>query len=120
MVNRELGIQPDGKIVDDYKKVLQVDEEYNAYTINKDCEIVKCKGLISNNGAWNYHNNYDTSEDELYVKFMGSNHKKEQWWTLSEKEALEKQKEVIAFEKEKLNKKVAKLENREGVVLGGW
>ena len=58
---------PFGKIVKNYLKVLKENTEYPAWTINDKLEVVKCIGMIANDGSWNYHNNYDDSEDVLYV-----------------------------------------------------
>lgn len=56
-------------------------DAYSIYPITY--KIVKGKGKISNNGLWNYHNNYDMSSDEMY--FDG----KTRWFTLNEDRAKE-------------------------------
>jgi hypothetical protein len=82
-----------GNIVNDYLKVLKEGTQYNAWTINEKLEVVECKGLIENNGSWNYHNNYDDSENELYV--IINNQKIKQWFSLNKEDVLKIQKENI-------------------------
>lgn len=86
--------RPCGEIVEKYKTIFNVDEEYTAYSINDKLEVVKGKGVIQNNDRYNYHKNEDISEDELYFKFTSTTITN-RWWTPSKKEAIEKQKELI-------------------------
>lgn len=97
-----------GQIVDDYLKVLKVNEEYSAWTINDELEVVSCKGIIENNGSWNYHNNYDDSENELYAAFDGL--KVKQWFTLNKDEAIKIQQENIKKWKLTLNKELNRID----------
>lgn len=79
--------------VKDYLKVLIENKEYPAYTINDDLEIIECKGVISNNGSWNYHNNYDDSENELYVIIDGRRINK--WFSINREDVEKVQAENI-------------------------
>jgi hypothetical protein len=83
-----------GQIVEDYLKVLKANTEYPVFTLDDDLEIIECKGLIANNGSWNYHNNYDDSENVLYVFLYGPT-KINKWFTLNKDEAIRLQKHHI-------------------------
>lgn len=50
-------------------------------------EIVEGEGWIANNDSYNYHNNYDDSEDCMWFN------NKQQWFTLNYERVLEIQKE---------------------------
>ncbi len=93
-----------GDIVDNYLKVLEENKEYDAWTINEAFEIIECKGSIRNNESWNHHNNYDNSENELYV---GS---KTKWFTLNKSEAIKIQSENIQAWKAMLDNELLRLE----------
>lgn len=92
--------RPCGEIVKDYLKVLKEGKEYSAYTLNDDLEVVECKGIILNNGSWNYHNNYDDSENELYVMMYGLRINK--WFSLNKEDVEKAQTENIIQWKLKL------------------
>lgn len=83
-----------GKIVEDYLKLLAKNTDYDVYTLNDELEIIKCKGKIKNNDAWDYHNNYDDSEDELFVMINSSGYNK-RWFSLNREEVEKVQKENI-------------------------
>jgi len=82
-----------GEIVKDYKKILQTKVWYKAWTINDSLEIVECEGSIQNNNSWNYHVNYDNSEDELYIKV--GNRMTNKWFSFDKNEIIAIQKENI-------------------------
>lgn len=98
-----------GKIVEDYLKVLELNNEYAAFTVDDDLNIVNCKGSISSDGSWNYHNNYDDSENVMFVKFE-NNYKIQRWFTLNKSEAIKIQQENIIKWKEILNAELKRLE----------
>lgn len=86
------------KTVEKYLGHLKEKEKYNAYSISDDYELIFGKGYIDSNNSWNYHNNYDDSENTLWFEWTNKHKtllKQEKWWTLSESEA-----------KEELNKRV--------------
>ncbi len=98
-----------GQIVEDYLKVLKVDVEYPAFSLNNKLEIIECKGVISNNGSWNYHNNYNDSQNELYIiiektKFC-------QWFSLNKEDVVKVQKENIEKWKAILSNELSRLES---------
>ena len=97
--------QTSGDIVNDYLKVLEENKEYDAWTINERLEVIECKGSIKNNESWNYHNNYDSSENELYV----GTHTK--WFSLNKGEVINIQKENISRWKLELEQELLRLEN---------
>ncbi len=86
--------------VNDYLKVLKEEKEYPAYTINDYLEIIECKGVISNNGSWNYHNNYDDSKNELYV--IIDDRKINKWFSINREDVEKVQAENIIQWKLKL------------------
>jgi len=101
---------PYGKIVEDYLKVLEVDTEYKAYTVNDNLEVVECIGIIKNNGMYDYHKNDDISQNEMYVIGDGiMNFGK--WFTLNKNEAVKIQKENIKMWKDVLNNELNRIEN---------
>lgn len=53
-----------------------------AYSLDKDFNIVEGEGWIASNESYNYHNNYDTSEDTLWFETEKS-YKAQKWWTPS-------------------------------------
>lgn len=83
-----------GKIVNDYLKVLREGHQYSAWTLNDKMEVVECKGLVENNCSWNYHNNYDDSENELYV--IIENEKIKQWFSLNKEDVVNIQQENVS------------------------
>ena len=100
---------PFGDTVKQYRQVLNVDVKYPAFTINDKLEIIECIGIISNNGSWNYHNNYDDSEEELFV--IINDQKIRKWFTLSKEYALQIQNDNIRAWKNSLKKELLRLEN---------
>ncbi len=100
--------KPDGKIVKNYLKVLKENTEYPAWTINDKLEVVKCIGMIANDGSWNYHNNYDDSEDVLYV--IENKTRTKQWFSLNKDEVIEVQKENILKWKLILEQELSRLQ----------
>ncbi len=76
-----------GKIVEDYLKTLMQDVEYSAWTINDKLEVVECKGIIANNGSYNYHYNYDNSQNELYI--VENKLYIRQWFSLNKQEVID-------------------------------
>jgi len=60
-----------GEIVEQYLKVLQRDTKYDAFTISNEFEVIECKGIICNNGRYNWRYNDDISFDEMYVYTNG-------------------------------------------------
>ncbi len=83
------------KLVDKYLKLLSRETEYQAYSIDDDYNVIEGKGSIGSNGSYNYHNNYDDSEDTLiftYKNKYGHENTAQKWWTLNREEA-----EKIAF-----------------------
>jgi hypothetical protein len=97
-----------GEIVKDYLKVLKEKTEYDAWTLNDQLEIVKCKGLIENNGSWNYHNNYDDSENEMYV--IIDKQKTNKWFSLNKEDVIKVQQENILKWKNMLQEELSRLE----------
>lgn len=96
----------------EYLKIFKENEEYDAFSLDDNFNIIKGKGIIKNNNSYNYHNNYDDSENELY--FTYTKHykvEKKQQWTISEKEI----KEICKREKDRviqiLKNKIAELNN---------
>ena len=73
------------ELVDSYKKVLEVGKEYNVYTLDDDINIIECKGFIKSDGSWNYHNNYDDSQDTLFI-LNRFNNQERKWFTLNHSE----------------------------------
>jgi len=60
-----------------------------AYTLNDDFEIVEGMGKIASDDSYNYHNNYDDSEDVMYFNT------EQKYWTPSLEKIKEIQKENI-------------------------
>ncbi len=97
-----------GKIVEEYLKLLKENSEYDAWTLNDKLEVVACKGLIENNGSWNYHNNYDNSENELYV--IIDKQKMDKWFSLNKEDVIKVQKDNIEKWKNQLQKELLRLD----------
>jgi hypothetical protein len=96
-----------GEIVESYLKFLKLNVDYKAFTLNEKLEIIECKGIICSNKSWNYHNNYDNSENELFVKIGGQ--KIAQWFALSKDVALKIQDENIKKWKNHLMNEISRL-----------
>ena len=97
-----------GQIVTDYLKVLKEKTEYDAWTLNDKLEVVQCKGFIENNGSWNYHNNYDDSENEMYV--IINKQKINKWFSLNKEDVIKVQQENILKWKNMLQEELSRLE----------
>lgn len=73
--------------IEELKKLIGV-SKVKAYSINlKDNSIVEGDGWVASNESYNYHNNYDDSEDCMWFN------KEQQWFTLNYEKVLEVQKE---------------------------
>lgn len=73
-----------------YLDTLPKDVEYLAYSLNNNLEIVECRGIVNYEERWNYHNNYDDGDYELFV--IVNNIKRKGWFSL-------KREDVVAFQK---------------------
>lgn len=98
-----------GQIVKDYLLKLEEKTEYEGYTLTENLEIVKCNVKISNNGNYNYHNNYDDSELELYCK-LKFNYEKH-WFSLNKSEVIKLQKEKIKEWRHKLQEEIERIDD---------
>ena len=94
-----------GNIVEERLKVLEIETNYEGFTLDENLNIIKTKCSIENNGRWNYHNNYDNSENVLKVGNI------EKWWTLSEKEIKKVQKENLDNNINIFTKEIKKLKS---------
>lgn len=94
-----------GAVVQERLKTLEVNTNYDGYTLNEKLEIITCKCSIRNDGMYNYHNNYDDSQNVLMV---GNTH---QWWTLNKSEILKIQKEHLEREIKKLEEELNRLKS---------
>lgn len=73
----------------------------DAFSIDTEIyKIIKGKGSIKNNGSYNYHNNYDDSEDEMFFD------NKTQWFTLNEDRVKEVFNQNAAIIRKMLEKKL--------------
>lgn len=77
----------------------------DGYTLNDRGEIVEVKCRIANNESYNYHNNYDDSEDEMQVK-IGQNDWVAQWFTLKKDEVEKAFEENLKYMQEQLQDKL--------------
>jgi len=78
----------------------------DAFSIDrKTYKIIQGKGSIQNNGNYNYHNNYDSSEDEM---FFGNT---TQWFTLNEDRAKEVFNTNATLIREMLERKLEEYKN---------
>ena len=75
-------------IATNYLKFLNRKEKYTAFSVD-DYAVIEGKGYIDSNESWNYHNNYDDSEDTLHFTWNNGhcNMNSQKWWTLSKTEA---------------------------------
>lgn len=95
-----------GEVVEERLKVLETNKVYEGYTLNEKLEIVKVVGCsIENNGNYNYHNNYDNSENVLKVNGLTK------WWTVKESEIKTIQKKHIDEALDKINEELLRLES---------
>ena len=60
-----------GYEVDKIKEEFKVGDPIKAFTLNDKFEIIECQGVIESDGSWNYHNNYDDSQDTMYCIIDG-------------------------------------------------
>lgn len=103
------GETSDRKIVKDHLQVLELNTWYDVYTILDDFTIVQTKGCIKSNESWNYHNNYDDSENEMYVKHNGNEFRRR--FFLKYSEVKEIQKKNIEMWKKMLNAELERLDS---------
>lgn len=99
-----------GDIVEKMLKIIERDKEYDVWTLNEKLEVVQCKGIIKNNESWNYHNNYDNSEDELYVQLNKHKGFVKQWFSLNKRAAVKAQQTNISQLKKLLQKELDRLD----------
>jgi hypothetical protein len=82
-----LDIPSEYENIEELKKLIGT-SKVKAYSLDLDNNsIVEGEGWIESNGSYNYHNNYDDSEDCMY--FEG----KQQWFSLNYERVVEIQKE---------------------------
>jgi len=98
-----------GDIVTKLLKSCDPNIEYDVYTINDNLEVVKIKGVIRNNGYWNYHHNYDDSSNELQIINKNGSYTPK-WFTFYEKEAIEIQQQLVEKWKQILNNEIKRLD----------
>lgn len=90
------------KIPSKYENIIELknligESNVNAFSIDLDTnDIVEGKGCIKSNESYNYHNNYDNSEDCMWFN------NKQQWFTLNHDRAVVIQKENARIIIEKL------------------
>ena len=80
----------DKKLVDKYLKTLLRETGYKAYSIDDEFNVIEGVGTIDSDGSYNYHNNYDDSEDTLIftsTNKYGHKTRAHKWWTLNKAEA---------------------------------
>lgn len=99
----------DRTIVKQYLTVLKADVKYPAFTVNDRLELEECQGIIGNNGSYNYHNNYDDSEDELQIIYPNGSRVR-RWFTLNKQDALDVQAENIRAWREIIKEELLRLE----------
>lgn len=100
-------------IAKEYLKVLRRHEKYPAFTVDEDFNVVKGVGCIKSNGSFNYHNNYDDSEDTLWFNQTKESYcEKEGWWTLSEVEANERRNELVKKKIKQLQRRIDSLKTK--------
>ncbi len=89
------------------KKYLQ-NTEYDAYAIGEDFEIIKGRGKIASNNAYNYHNNYDDSELTVWFREVDGEFSRQWqmnvWWTDSLEEIKAIHKKVVSEAISRLDK----------------
>ena len=84
---RNVSIPSNYENVEEIKKLIG-DSRVKAYSVNtKDNSIVEGEGWIASNESYNYHNNYNDSEDCMWFN------KEQQWFTLNYDRVLEIQRE---------------------------
>ena len=90
-----------------------INKEYPAYTINDGFEIVECFGIVESDNSWNYHNNYDDSEDILSCIFRDkiSEGKINKWFTLNKDEVIKIQKENLEIWMKILQEEILRISN---------
>ncbi len=80
------------KLIKEYLTILSVNTDYTAYSIDDDYNVIAGIGTIKNNGSYNYHNNYDDSEDTLFFTYVTEykhSISSQKWWTLNKAQAEE-------------------------------
>lgn len=93
-----------GKVVEERLKLIDLNKKYSGYTLLDDLSIIESHECsIGSDGSYNYHNNYDDSQNVLKVDGI---HK---WWTFSEDEIGELQKSIIDKEVIELKQEINRL-----------
>ncbi len=101
--------QTTGPIIEQYLKVLSTNTPYTAYTLDDDLNVITCNGIIENNKRYNYHNNYDNSELELFI--IKANGKKiNRWFSLNKNEVIQQQLLNINNWRARLEKELTRLQ----------
>ena len=79
--------------IEELKKIIGK-SKVKAYSIDsKDNSIIEGIGWIDSDGNYNYHNNYDDSEDCMWFSKKSNSIGSQQWFTLNYDRVLEIQKE---------------------------
>lgn len=86
-----------------YNKGYKENELIKGWTIKDNLTLIECEGKIATNGYWNYHNNYDNSEDVLWVG------NEQRWFTTNKELALEIQNSNIEMYSTLLKKELERL-----------
>lgn len=118
----ELEVELPWRTDSEIKKMLNVidqDQLIKGYTLDDSLNVVQVWCSIENDGRYNYHNNYDSSEPEMYVYMCDvdleekdrKRYRHERWWTLSLEKIRMIQKENIQQHMKVLQSELGKLEN---------
>ena len=86
------------ELIKTYSSIYKENEKVKAYSINEDTlEIVEGEGYIASDESYNYHNNYDDSENTLWFehKYWNREDWNGTWWTPSFAKAKEEQKRLL-------------------------
>lgn len=95
--------------VDEIKKVIG-NSYVQAYSLNDELEIIEGQGRIKSDNRWNYHCNYDDSEDCMFFKIEGRS-EKEQYFTTSLEEIKKIQQENIKAYRKVLQDEIKRIDN---------
>ena len=87
--------------VEKYKS-FDKNNKVKAYSLNQELKIEEGLGWIESDGGWNYHNNYDNSEDVMWFR-IGDKVSKGKWFTTSMMELNHFRKENIKRVRLELN-----------------
>lgn len=66
-----------------YNEGYKENELIKGWTIKDNLELIPCEGKIATNDHWNYHHNYDNSENVLWIG------NEQRWFTTNKELALE-------------------------------